>query len=83
MVGGGVAVVILIILLALLPLKSAILIEVGLVVVGFIFGMGTFILSRQESEAKPQNVSPPKNRSPKAGVIERHFSKHPIHIKLQ
>lgn len=73
MVGGGIAVVILIILLALLPLKSAILIEVGLVVVGFIFGMGTFILSRQESEAKPQNVSPPKNRSPKAGVIEGHF----------
>jgi hypothetical protein len=35
--------------------------------------MGTFILSRQESEAKPQNVSPPKNRSPKVGVIEGHF----------
>lgn len=72
LVGGGITVVSFFILLALLPLKNAILVEIALVVAGIVFGLGTFYLTGKESADRQRNMNQPEKPS-NAGVIDGRF----------
>jgi hypothetical protein len=70
--GGGISVVLFFILLALLPLKNAILVEIGLVVAGIVFGLGTFYLFGKASADRQRNMNR-SEKSSKPGVIDGRF----------